>query len=165
MICIGDSRAYERLPPVRKLLTLAFAMVGKDRATELRFDFRPDPPDARMWYCVAGVPYEMVPPPAHIWPDLFRILWRETRFDSPDRPLWWRRFGRRPTFPVNPASGRLTVHFGNVQKNFNILFFRGRAGEHILLQTTSIFDVTDGASELISRHMRRHEGPDEMIEL
>jgi hypothetical protein len=161
MITIGDSRAYERLPPVRKLLALVFAMVAKDRATELRFDFRPEPPDARMWYCVASVPYEMVPPPAHLWPEVFRILWRETRLNSPDRPRWWRRLGRRPTFPVNPASGNLTVHFGNVPMNFEILFFRGPTGEHIQLQKTSPLDVSPSVTEFLSRCVKEQAGPTE----
>lgn len=165
MIRIGDPPAYERLPPVRKLLTLVFAMVGKDRATELQFDYHPDPPNARTWYCVAGVPYEMVPPPSHVWPEVFRLLWRETRFDSPDRPSWWQRLGRRSTFPENPATGRLTVHFGNVPMDFDILFFRGRSGEHILLQPTSVLDVTDGVTEFLSRCVRKHDGPDGRTEL
>src|SRR5438477_11192866 len=108
MIRVGDLRTYESLPPVRKLLTLVFAMVGKDRASELRLDYRPDPPAVRMWYCVAGVPYEMVPPPGHLWPELFRVFWRETHFDPADRPRWWQRLGRRPRFPENPAAGTLT---------------------------------------------------------
>ena len=155
MICIGDSRAYERLPPVQKLLTLVFAMVGRDRATELRFDFRPDPPDARMWYCVTGIPYEMVPPPAQLWPEVFKILWRETRFDSPGQPRWWQRLGRRPTFPECPAAGTMTVQFGNIPMNFDNLFFRGRIGEHVQLRNTSQVDVSQAMTEFLSRALKR----------
>jgi hypothetical protein len=165
MIRVGNLRTYERLPPVRKVLTLVFALVGKDRAAELRFDYRPDPPDARMSYCVAGVPQEMVPPPSHLWPEVFRVLWRETCFDSPDRPSWWQRLGRRPTFPVNPAAGSLTVHFGNVPMDFDILFFRGRTGQHILLQPTGVPDVSECVTEFFSRCIRKRDEQDGMIEL
>jgi type IV pilus assembly protein PilB len=154
MIHVGDPRHYESLPPVGKLIALVFAMVGKDRATELRFDHHKDPAECRMWYRVEGAMYEMVPPPTHIWPDLFGRLWSATRLDPADRPPWWRRL-RRPAFPETPARGTLTVRFGNVPVEFDILFFRGRAGEHIQLHLTRPLDVSNVSCEFMSQVLAR----------
>src|SRR5262249_37365873 len=70
MFQVGNPRRYGRLPPVQKLVALVFAMVGKDRATWLRFDHYPTDDYTRMWSFPGGEVLEMVPPPAHLWPDL-----------------------------------------------------------------------------------------------
>jgi hypothetical protein len=165
MIRLDDVWPSERLPPVRKLLALVFAMVGKDRARELRFDYHAGPPEARMWYCVTGVAHEMVPPPAILWPEVFWVFWRETRFGPSDRPRWWQRRRRWPSFPDRPVAGTLTVQFGNVPLDFDILFFRGPTGEHIQLQKTSPLDVSQSVTELLSRCVKEQAGPDGMTEL
>ncbi|HJZ93922.1 MAG TPA: hypothetical protein VKE40_23815, partial [Gemmataceae bacterium] len=60
MICVDDGRHFDTLPPTRKLLTLIFALVGKDEATELWFDHYPGDRQLRMFYRVGGQLFEMV---------------------------------------------------------------------------------------------------------
>ena len=156
MLHVGNPHRYDRLPPVEKLLTLVFAMVGKDRATLLRLDYEPDPPDdrVRMWYCVGGRPWEMVPPPGHVWPNLVRILWRNARLPPADRPPWWRR-RRRVEFPAGPVFGVLPVRYGAAVVDFDILFFRGRSGQHVWMERPAPADVTAAAADFLRRPSER----------
>jgi hypothetical protein len=118
-----------------------------------------------MWYVVAGVPYELLPPPGHLWPELFRLLWRETRFRSGERPRWWHCLRRTPTFPETPAGGTLTVRFGNLPVDFEALFFRGPFRQYIELTRTGRLEVSALSAEFISQCLRRHAGPDGTIDL
>ena len=52
MIRIDDVRRYDRASPTEKLLALVFAMAAKEKASELRFDFRQDHPVIRVLYWV-----------------------------------------------------------------------------------------------------------------
>jgi hypothetical protein len=108
-----------------------------------------------MWFSAAGVPWEMVPPPGHLWPELFRLLWRETRFDPPNRTHWWQRRARRPAFPECPAAGTLTVRFANIPVEFDIIFFRGPTGEHILLRKVSAVNVSPAVADFFSSHVNK----------
>jgi hypothetical protein len=154
MIHVGDPQRYDRLPPVEKLLTLVFALVGRDRAVWLRLDFRPATPSVCMWYCADGVPYEMVPPPGELWPEMFHVLWRDTRLSPPDRPAWWRR-RRRLECPGLPVFGVLPVRYGNLVVDFDILFFRGRTGEHVWIERQSPADVVTSSTDLLRRRLYR----------
>ena len=154
MIHVGDPRRYDRLAPVDKLLTLVFALVGRDRAAWLRFDHYPEPPAVQLWYCVDGVPYEMVPPPAELWPELVRILWRNARLAPPDRRPWWRRW-RQIDFPDRPVFGVLPVRYGDTVVEFDALFFRGRAGEHVCVERPRLADVTAVSADLLRRRLYR----------
>jgi hypothetical protein len=91
-------------------------------------------------------------------------LWRQTRFHPADRPPWWQRL-RRPAFPTAPAGGTLTVHFGNVPVVFDILFYRGRSGDHIQLRRTRPPDVSRPASEFMARVLEQHSSSDGTIDL
>jgi len=164
MIHVGDLRQYESLPPAGKLLNLVFAMVGKDGATELRFGYHSDPPQARMWYVVAGAVYELVPPPAHLWPDLFGLLWRQTRLRRSDRPGWWHRLHRGLAFPETPTRGTLTIGFGAVPVVFDILFYRGVSRQYIELTRIGRLDVSPIATDFMTRCLTKHSGPDGMME-
>lgn len=141
MIRVDDIRRYDRLPPVEKLLTLLFAMVGKDRATLLRLDYESQSPRVRGWYAVAGELYELVPPPAHLWPDLVAICWRHTRLPPAHRRPWWRRLSRGVPFPSTPVTGVFPVAFAGVRIDFDVVFFRGPTGEHIWFQRQPTTDV------------------------
>lgn len=154
MIHVGDPRRYDRLPPVEKLLTLVFALVGRDRAAWLRLDYQPASPSVCMWYCADGVPYEMVPPPEELWPDLFHILWRNTRLPPGGRGPWWRR-SRRIDFPDRPVFGVLPVRYGDVVVDFDILFFRGRTGEHVWIELRSAADVVTHSADFLRRRLYR----------
>ena len=158
MIHVGEPRRYDRLPPGEKLLTLVFALVGRDRAAWLRLDYHADPPDTQLWYCADGQPYEMVPPPGEVWPDLFRILWRDTRLPPADRLPWWRRGRRRIDFPDRPVFGVLPVRYGDVVVDFDILFFRGRAGEHVWMERPRPADVVTVSTEFLRRRLDRPGG-------
>ena len=164
MIHVGDFRHYESLPPAGKLLALVFAMAGKDGATELSFGYHSDPPQARMWYVVAGAVYELVPPPPGTWPDLFGLLWRQTRLLWPDPPGWWRRLRRRLAFPETPAGGTLTVRFGGTPVVYDTLFYRGVSRQYIEVARTGGLDISTIASDFLRRCMFKHAGPDGMIE-
>jgi len=152
MIHVGDLRQYDRLPPVEKLLTLVFALVGRDRAAWVRLDYCPNPLDTQLWYCVDGELYAMVPPPGELWPDLFRILWRNTRLPAADRPPWWRR--RRIDFPARPVFGVLPVGYGDVVTEFDVLFFRGPTGEHAWIDAPRPFDPGRVCEDFLRRRMR-----------
>lgn len=160
MITVGDSWRYDRLLRVEKLVTLVFALVGRDRASWLRFDRHPDPADVQLWYCVDSVPYEMVPPPGELWPDLFGHLWRNTRLCPPDRPPWWQRWARRVEFPDHPVFGVLPVRYGPRVVEFEVLFFRGRAGEHISARPLGSINVTDSATSFLRRTLKPYGSAD-----
>ena len=163
MIQVSDLRHYGSLPPAEKLLVLVFAMVAKDRATTWRLDYRPDLPDARMWYSVAGVPYEMVPPPAHVWPDLFRVLWRHTRREPPARWDWLARWRPPRSFPAMPVGGVLPVRYHGVVVPFDILFYRGRTGEHVLVEKPTPPDLGP-AGDWFFTNWARTRGNDMVVE-
>jgi hypothetical protein len=152
MIHVGDPRRYDRLPPVEKLLTLVFALAGRDRAAWLRLDHQPAAQDALMWYCVDGVPYEMVPPPGELWPDLFHFLWRNTQLPPSCRAPWWRR-RRRIEFPDRPVFGVLPVRYGDTVVEFDALFFRGRTGEHVWIERQSPSDVVAVSTDFLRRRL------------
>jgi len=154
MIHVGDPRRYDRLPPVEKLLTLVFALVGLDRATWLRLDFQSQSPDARMWYCVDGVPFEMVPPPSELWPELLQFLWQNTRLLAVDHVPWWRR-RRRTVFRDRPVFGVLQVRYGDAVTNFDILFFRGRTGEHVWMERPRPAHVVTVSTDFLRRRLYR----------
>jgi hypothetical protein len=154
MLHVDNPRRYNRLPPVEKLLTLVFALVGKDRATWLRLDFRRDSPGVLMWYCVDGQPFEMVPPPTHLWPELVRIFWRSARLSRADRGPWWRRW-RRIGFPASPVFGILPVRYGSAVAEFDILFFRGPGGEHIWMERQCKADLSDVSADFLRQRHRR----------
>jgi hypothetical protein len=153
MIRVGDPRRYDRLPPVEKLLTLVFALVGRDRATWVRLDYRPQSPNVYLWYCVDDRPYEMVPPPGELWPGIFHFLWRNTRLAPADRPPWWRRW-RRIDFPARPVFGVLPVRYGELVTDFDMLFFRGRSGEHVWMERHHSADVSAVSEDFLRRRLR-----------
>lgn len=157
MIHVGDPRGYDRVPPVEKLLTMVFALVASDRATWLRLDYHPDPPDARMWYCVPPTVHEMVPPPDHLWPDLFRTLLSHARLARADRPGWWQRFRRGVSFPDRPVFGVLPARFGDAVHEFDILFYRGPTGEHIWVETGLPLPPAAVADDFLRRRLYRFE--------
>ncbi|MBO0698276.1 MAG: hypothetical protein J2P46_07785 [Zavarzinella sp.] len=162
MICVDDPRHCYALPPTGQLLTMVFAMAGKDRATMLRFDYQPEPAAIEMWYAVDGQLYQLVPPPAEIWSELVRTLWKDTR-PAPDwRPPWWRRFRRRAPFPESPTAGTLPVRFGGVAIDFDILFFRGRSGEHIWVTKTTPLDLIHPA-DWFWHQCRAEKGDDQIL--
>jgi hypothetical protein len=151
MLHVGDPRRYDRLPPVGKLLTLVFAMLGKDRGNWLRLDYHPDPPDVRMWYSVPTEVREMVPPPAHLWPDLYHTLWGHARLRRADRLSWWKRVRRKADFPFQLMVGVLPVRYGQSTCDFGITFFRGRTGQHIEIETQFPPGVSAVAHDFLRR--------------
>lgn len=163
MIYVDDVRHYDTLPPTRKLLTLVFAMVGKDDATELWFDHYPEDRQLRMFYRVSGQLYELVPPPAHIWPEVLAVLLRDARLEPHPRRSW-REWVRGVTaFPQTPTGGTLPVHFGGVPIDFGILFFRGRTGEHIWVEKTTPVPIKAAAEQFLHEKRRKH-GSDSLTE-
>jgi hypothetical protein len=154
MLHVGNPRRYDRVPPVEKLLTLVFALVGKERATWLRLDYHRDLPGVLLWYCVDGRPVEMVPPPIHLWPELLRLLWRNARLSPADRRPWWRRW-RRIDFPAGPVFGVLPVRYGDAVVEFDILFFRGPGGEHIWMERRDADDLSAVSADFLRHRLRR----------
>ncbi|HKB01826.1 MAG TPA: hypothetical protein VKD90_06380 [Gemmataceae bacterium] len=159
---MDDVRHYDRLPMTRKLLTLLFAMVGKDDATELWFDYYPEPPQLRTFYRVGGQLHELVPPPAHIWPELLSILLREARLEPRLRRSWREWIRGVTAFPQIPAGGTLAVRFDGAPIDFGVLFFRGRSGEHIWVEKTTPVSVKAAAERFFLQWYRR-AGSDSFI--
>ena len=154
MIHVGNPRRYRRLPPVERLVSLVFAIFGKDGARELRLDYEPSQRLIRMWYVVEGVPYEMVPPPGELWPDLLQVFWRATRFEPTNRPPWWAWFRKHARFPDVPVFGMLPVRFGSTTVEFDILYFRGPTGEHIVAELNNPSDVASLAAGFLRQTLR-----------
>ena len=154
MIRVGDLRRYDRLPPAEKLLTLVFAMVARDRATLLRLDYQTEGPQVGLWYVVAGALYGLVPPPAHLWPDLFAVCRRSTRFPPADRGPWW-RLSRHVPFPSTPTWGVFPVELADVRVDFDVVFFRGQTGEHIWFQRPPVAEMA-AAADLFRMLADRH---------
>jgi hypothetical protein len=164
MIRIDDVRRFDRASATEKLLTLVFALAAKDKASELRFDFRPNHPDIRLLYWVEEQLFEMVPPPAHIWPELVRIILKNRKRAAEEGRTWWGLFRRGHAFPDFPLAGTLPVRFGNQLVELDVLLFRGRAGEHIWLEMDSKSDVSLLATEFLQKwHVRRGGGPDSLM--
>ena len=155
MIAVSQLPRYDTLPPAEKLLTLVFALVGKDKADQLVFDHSLVEPDVRMSYRVDGKLWEMVPPPAHVWPTIVRCLRRNSRLI----PRRLSNLFRRGRFPDFPAGGTLPVRYGEVTCKFDILFFRGRTAQHIWVEKLDAFDVSQVSAEFLRRHVRA--APDE----
>src|SRR5688572_24684695 len=99
MIAVSQLSRYDTLPPAEKLLTLVFALVGKDKADQLVFDHSLVEPSVRMCCRVDGKLWEMVPPPVHVWPAIVRCLRRNSRL-IPRRLSNLFRRGRFPDFPA-----------------------------------------------------------------
>jgi hypothetical protein len=134
MIHIGHQRRYDRLPEAEWLLALLFAMAGRDRAAWFRLDYYPDTSTGRMWSYVPPDVIELVPPPAHVWRPLYHAAWRHTRLPKADRLSWWRRARQNAPFPDRPLVGVLPVQCGGSVYPIDILFFRGRTGQHIWVE-------------------------------
>ena len=141
MIRLDSIRYYRSRPPVEKLLTMVFGMIGADRADWIRFDFRPQPRAVWMWFLAQGTYYQMVSPPAGIWPDLVRTLWQNTRFSSAPRRRWWDRWRADVPFPELPAWGAVPIHFQSGTVPLDILFFRGLTCEHIWIDMPRSVDL------------------------
>jgi hypothetical protein len=135
MIQVRTIEQFVRLPPARKLITMLVAMAGRDLASSLRFDCYPET-RIDVWYFLAGVPYQLVPPPCSVWPFVVRELRRHTTFAPPDRPPWWQRFRRPGDFPPTPVGGQLAIRLADTVARPGVLFFRGRTGEHVEVETT-----------------------------
>ncbi|HJZ89727.1 MAG TPA: hypothetical protein VKE40_02570, partial [Gemmataceae bacterium] len=142
-------------PPTRKLLTLIFALVGKDEATELWFDHYPGDRQLRMFYRVGGQLFEMVPPPAHIWPELLSALLRDARLEPRPRRSLREWIGGLSSFPQSPTGGTLPVRFGGVSIEFGILFFRGRSGEHIWVEKTTPVSLKSAVEQFFREKYRK----------
>jgi hypothetical protein len=160
---VDTVRHYDRLAPTPKLLTLVFAMVGKEEATELWFDHYPEDRQLRMFYRVGGQLFEMVPPPAHIWPELFSVLLRNARLEPRPRRSWREWIRGVTAFPQSPTGGTLPVRFGGVPVDFGILFFRGRTGEHIWVEKTTPVPIK-AAAERFFREKYRKDWPAPLVE-
>jgi hypothetical protein len=126
-------------------------MAAKEKASELRFDFRQDHPVLRLLYWVEDQLFEMVPPPAHIWPELVRIMLKNRKPPSEEGRTWWGLFRRGHAFPDFPLAGTLPVRFGNTNVEFDVLLFRGRTGEHIWLEKEQDPDVSLFATEFLQK--------------
>jgi hypothetical protein len=125
---------FDRLPPAQKLIAMIVAMAGTDLATSLRFDCYPDV-RIDVWYFIAGVPYQLIPPPCSMWPYMIREFRRHTTFAPRDRPPWW-RLRNLAAFPQTPSGGHLALQFENIVTRPAIHFFRGQTGEHVESETT-----------------------------
>jgi hypothetical protein len=164
MIRIDDVRRFDRASPTEKLLALVFAIAAKDRASEVRFDYRQHPSELRLWYWVEDRLVETVRPPTHIWPGLVRIILKNRNPASEEGRTWWGLFRRGHAFPDFPLAGSLPVRFGNTTVEFDVLLFRGRTGEHIWLEKEPDPDVSLFATEFLQKwHLRRGSGPDSLI--
>jgi hypothetical protein len=149
MIDVGQIPRYETLPPAEKLLTLVFALVGKDKADQLVLDHSLIEPAVRMSYRVDGKLWELVPPPVHVWPAIVRCLKRNSRLI----PRRLSNLFRRGAFPDFPAGGTLPVRYGDETCKFDILFFRGRTAQHIWVEKLDAFDVSQISAEFMRRRM------------
>ena len=109
-------------------------------------------------YWVKDELLEMVPPPAEIWPEVIRILGKDTQPATASRRSWLAGLRREPPFPPFPVGGKLPVQFGKATVEFDILFFRGRTGEHIWVEQSSRADVSAAAAEFFRVwNARRHD--------
>lgn len=142
-----DLKHYEKSASTEKLLTLVFAIVGRDKASELRFDYRTDEPSIRALYWVGDELAELVPPPAHLWPEIVQILLKDTEPGAGQKKPKATGVRRKLPFPDFPFAGKLPVQFAGKEIPFDILFFRGRTGEHIWVESDSKFDASQPAAE------------------
>jgi len=67
--------------PVQKVIAMLLLLAIKDRASEIRFQALKD--KCRLSYVVKGVPLELVPPPAHIAPQIIRAIQAAAELDLP----------------------------------------------------------------------------------
>ncbi len=134
MIRVSDLKNYDQELAAEELLTIVFAIIAHEKASELRFDYRPESNELRLWYWVRDELCEMVPPPPSTWPGLVRFLLKETKPATHQLHSKSKGIGSKQTFPDFPLAGVLPVRIGRKVSNFDILFFRGRTGEHIWIE-------------------------------
>jgi hypothetical protein len=157
MIRVDDFKHYEKGTPTEKLLTLVFAFVGRDKASELRFDYRPDDPSLRLWYWVGSELSEIAPPPAHIWSEVLGILLKDAEPSAGQIRPKAKGLRKKLAFPTFPFAGKLSVRFGKKTVAFDILFFRGRTGEHIWIERDSKLDVSAAANEFLGQWKAKYD--------
>jgi type IV pilus assembly protein PilB len=78
---IGTAEAMVDRSPVQKLIAMLLLLAIKDRASEVRFQALKD--KCRLSYVVKGIPLELVPPPAHIAPQIIRAIQAVAELDLP----------------------------------------------------------------------------------
>lgn len=147
MLRIENVAKFNKLAPSEKVLTLVLAITARDNASELRFDFRADPPSFRLWYWVRDELLELVPPPASVWPEIYEILLSHTKPATGQVAPKATKGKLHPPFPSFPFAGKLPVTYGKKTIEFDILFFRGRTGEHIWVELPSGVDASEAAAE------------------
>ena len=157
MFALGHQSRYDSLSPEEKLLTLVFACLGRDRGEQIVLDRSLVDSSVRLYYRVGGQLHEMVPPPVQIWPAIVRFLRRNSRFT----PRRLSNLIRRGSFPDLPASGILPVRFGDVTCKFDILFFRGRTGQHIWIEKLDGMDVSKVSAEFLRQRLR--DKPEDVV--
>jgi type IV pilus assembly protein PilB len=78
---IGPVEAMMDRSPIQKLIAMLLLLAIKDRGSEVRFQALKD--KCRLSYVVKGVPLELVPPPAHIAPQIIRAIQAVAELDLP----------------------------------------------------------------------------------
>lgn len=154
-----DLKQYEKASPTDRLLTLVLAIAGRDKASEIRFDYRKDLLALRVWYWVRDELLELAPPPAWAWSALLQILLKETKTSVAKKRPSLNGMRRRPSFPNFPLAGKLRVRFGEQTIEFDVLFFRGRTGEHIWIERESNVDVSAYCKDFFKQWHAAGHGP------
>src|SRR6266446_2568663 len=67
--------------PVQKVIAMLLLLAIKDRGSEVRFQALKD--KCRLSYVIKGVALELVPPPAHIAPQIIRAIQAAAELDLP----------------------------------------------------------------------------------
>ena len=162
-VCIHDCRrptpALRHAPPTEKLITLVFALVGKDKADQVEFD-----------NSLVKPAYEC----ATAWTGSSANWFAAGSCLARDRAIFAAEFATdsaaiielvpgRGRFPDFPAGGTLPVRYGDITCKFDILFFRGRTAQHIWVEKLDAVDVSQISAEFLRRHVRA--SPDGLSQL
>ncbi len=117
-----------------KLVRMVLLLAIKDEAEFVLLDSRPDGMTIR--YCIAGVWYEMVPPPRHLATGIMKELRVLTRAAAPGRrwadwlrPTWWRQ--RRTQ--VKAHSGNFACRVNTTVIDIWARFVASLSGERAVL--------------------------------
>jgi hypothetical protein len=144
--------------PIRRLLILVLLMAMRDKADQIRFNYAPDL--LSLWYRVDGTWYELVPPPAMIWPGIVAEFRQMSRLVSPELGTGWRSAVRRLIArPAGLAAGWLTFRLHGRDHLYMARLDPGPVRGEVLLEVAgSTAGEPEGAEAVLGELMRRQDG-------
>src|SRR5678815_1217854 len=125
--------------PVRKLINLVLMQAIKDKASDIHFE--PFEDEFKMRYCIDGVRYEMMPPPAHIAPAISSRIKVMANLDIAERRM--------------PQDGRIELNVNNQPIDLRVSVLPTMYGESVVMR---VLDRSNVSLDLDKVGLREDDG-------